>query len=255
MLFTDGCPNNEQSLQMYESGILAVSNGEMIPLNAKLRLALDEISQDVLDVLLDHGTPLDPAAMMRRTIGVSDVVVSEQMRRWHALHTLAVFYRDAFNNQLNSRYQAKFNEYRELTQEAREIAYGFGIGLVKTPIPRAQQPTFGYIAGLIAATTYYVQVSWVAANGQEGEPSEETTYAAPAGSLPVVTAVNTPSIATGFNVYMGLSAETVALQTETPVAAGESFTLAASGLITGRCPGCGQTPDIYITGGNLLRRG
>ncbi len=255
MLLTDGCPNNEQSLQVYESGILAVSNAEMIPLNAKLRLALDEISQDVLNTLLDHGTALDPAATMRRTIGVSDVVVTDQMRRWHALHTLAVFYRDAFNNQLNSRYQAKFNEYRELTREAREIAYGFGVGIVTTPIPRAQQPTFSYVAGLIAATTYYVQVSWVAANGQEGAPSEETTYAAPAGSLPVVTAVNAPAVANGFNVYMGVSAETVTLQTETPVAAGESFTLAPSGLVTGRCPGSGQAPDCYVTGGNLLRRG
>ncbi len=255
MLLTDGSPNNEQTLQVYESGVVAVSNAETIPLTSKLWLALEEISQDVLDALLDHGTPLDPAAMMRRTIGVSDVVVTEQMRRWHALHTLAVFYRDAFNNQLNSRYAAKFNEYRELTQEARQVAYGFGIGIVKTPIPRAQQPTFGYVAGLIPATTYYVEVSWVAANGQEGAPSEETTYASPAGSLPVVTAVNAPAVAMGFNVYMGVSAEAVTLQTETPVAVGTSFTLPASGLVTGRCPGSGQTPDIYVTGGNLLRRG
>ncbi len=168
---------------------------------------------------------------------------------------LEVFYRDAFNNQLNSRYEAKFEEYRALAEEARDKAYQFGIGLALAPIPRAQQPTFSFVAGLIPETIYYVQVSWVSANGQEGEASEQTTYDSPAGSLPVVTPVSPPSVATGFNVYMGLSAETATLQTATPAMVGQSFTLPASGLATGRAPGCGQVPDIYILGGNLLRRG
>ncbi len=54
--------------------------------------------------------------MRRRAIGVSDVVVTRQMKRWHALHTLEIVYRDAFNNQLNDRYQAKFVEYQELRE-------------------------------------------------------------------------------------------------------------------------------------------
>ena len=119
----------------------------MIPLKAKLWLALEEISEDVLDVLLDHSSPADPMATTRRTIGVSDVVVTPQMKRWHAVHTLEVFYRDAFNNQLNSRYQAKFNEYHELSQDAREKTYQFGIGLALTPIPRAQMPVFSVRRG------------------------------------------------------------------------------------------------------------
>lgn len=255
MLLTDGSPNNDRSLQVYESTVLQVSNTEMIPLCDKLRLALEEISEDVLDALLDHGSPADPHATTRRMIGVSDVVVTPQMRRWHALHTLEVFYRDAFNNQLNSRYEAKFNEYRELSQEARFRTYDFGIGIALTPIPRAQQPTFSYIAGLIPETTYYVQVSWVSASGQEGDPSELTTYDSPAGSLPVTTPVNPPAVASGFNVYMGLAADTVTLQTAAPVAVGGSFTLPGTGLVTGRMPGYGQTPDVYVTGGALLKRG
>ncbi len=111
MLLTDGIPNDDASLQAYESAILQVSATEMIPLSAKLSLALTEISQDVLDTLLDRGMPSDPHATTRQTIGVSDVVVTPQMTVWHAVHTLEVFYRDAFNNQLNNRYQAKVNEY------------------------------------------------------------------------------------------------------------------------------------------------
>ena len=255
MLLTDGSPNEDRSLQVYESTILQVSNTEMIPLRDKLRLALEEITEDVLDVLLDHGSPADPHATTRRMIGVSDVVVTPQMRRWHALHTLEVFYRDAFNNQLNSRYQAKFEEYRELSKEARDKTYDFGIGIALTPIPRACPPTFSFVAGLIPDTIYYAQVSWLSAIGQEGDPSEETTYDSPAGSLPVVTPVNPPAVATAFNVYMGLSAETVTLQSATPVPVGGSFTLASTGLVTGRRPGMGQSPDVYVTGGSILMRG
>jgi hypothetical protein len=255
MLLTDGTPNDDGSLQVYESAILAVSHTEMIPLKAKLWLALGEISEDVLDMLLDHSSPADPMATTRRMVGVSDVVVTPQMKRWHAVHTLEVFYRDAFNNQLNSRYQAKFNEYHDLSKDARARTYQFGIGLALIPIPRAQMPVFGYVVGLIPETIYYVQVSWVAANGQEGDLSEQTTYDSPAGSLPVVTAVNPPTVATGFNVYMGLSAETVMLQTPTPVVLNGSFTLPSTGLVSGRCPGTGQTPDVYVTGGQMLSRG
>jgi hypothetical protein len=255
MLLTDGSPNDDASLQVYESAILQVSDTEMIPLTAKLNLALDEISEDVLDVLLDHGAPSDPHAAKRRTIGVSDVVVTRQMKRWHAVHTLEVFYRDAFNNQLNNRYQAKFDEYHELSADARARTYQFGVGLALIPIPKAQTPVFSFVAGLIAETIYYVQVSWVSASGQAGDPSELTTYDSPADGLPVVTAVNPPAGATGFNVYMGLSPQTVTLQNTTPVGVGGSFTLPTSGLVTGSCPGCGQAPDLYVTGGSLLMRG
>jgi len=259
MLLTDGSPNDDESLRVYESGILDVSNTEMIPLKAKLQLALEEISEDVLDVLLDHSAPSDPQATTRRKIGVSDVVVTPQMRRWHAVHTLEVFYRDAFNNQLNTRYQAKINEYQKLAQGARDRTYQYGIGLALTPIPKAQMPVFSFVSGSIAETIYYVQVSWVSANGQMGDASDLTTYDSPAESLPVVTAVNPPAAATGFNVYMGLTAETLMLQNSTPVAVGGSFTLSTSGLttglVTGSRPGRGQVPDVYVTGGMLLRRG
>ncbi len=177
------------------------------------------------------------------------------MKRWHALHSLEVVYRDAFNNQLNDRYQAKFNEYRELSRSARSRTYQFGIGLALNPLPQAQIPAFGVVAGLIPATTYFVQVSWVSATGQMGAPSDATTYDAPADSLAVITAVNPPAAATGFNVYMGLTPDAITLQNSAAIAVGSSFTLPGSGLVTGVPPGDGQAADIYVVGGPTLRRG
>ncbi len=55
MLLTDGNPNATEDLRVYESAILEVANTETIDLGVKLDLATEEISEDVLDFLLDHA--------------------------------------------------------------------------------------------------------------------------------------------------------------------------------------------------------
>jgi hypothetical protein len=256
MLLTDGCPNTTEDLRVYESSILDVSSGEMINLDTKLRLATEEISEIVLNILLDHSNVAVGGDVLRRMLGVSDVVVTRQLKRWHALHTLAIFYRDAFNNQLNDRYEAKWNEYRLLARGAREIALQYGIGLVTIPIPQAGTPVLGSVPGLLPATVYYVQITWVSATGQQGNPSKATAFEAPLASLLTVTnGVNPPPVATGFDVYIGLTEGTTTLQNSLPIAIGQTFTEADSGLVAGIAVGMGQLPDLFITGGSNLRRG
>ena len=264
MLLTDGSPNTNEDLRVYESAILGVAFAEMIDLDVKLGLATEEIGEDVVDFLLDHSSEnsqtfslfqLGMPASGRRKTGVSDVVVTPQMKRWHAVHTLQIVYRDAFNNQLNDRYQAKFLEYQKLSRNAREHTFRFGVGLVQVPIPQAPPPAFSAVAGPIPQVTYYARAAWVAASGQEGEPSAITTYDAPAGSVPVVQMLNPPAAATAFNIYLGLTADGLALQNTDPVPIGQTFTLPETGLAPGRAPGDGQTPDFYVSGGWMLRRG
>ena len=264
MLLTDGNPNTTEDLRVYESAILGLANSETIDLGVKLELATDEIAEAVLDFLLDHAgtnsqvfssSQTSTSAMQRRKTGVSDVVVSRQLKRWHALHTLQVVYRDAFNNQLNDRYQAKFLEYQGLSRDARERYFRFGVGLALTPIPQAPTPAFSAVAGATPETTYYARAAWVGTSGQEGAPSELTAYDAPAGSLPVVQMPNAPAAATGFNVYLGLTPDGIARQNSTTIAVGQSFTLQETGLAAGEVPGDGQSADTYISGGWMLRRG
>ena len=249
MLLTDGNPNTTEDLRAYESAILGVANTEMIDLGVKLGLATEEVTQDVLEFLLSRTDG------SRRAIGVSDVVVTRQMKRWHALHTLEVVYRDAFNNQLNDRYKEKFFEYRKLANVAKAQTLQFGVGLVARPVPIAEAPVFGFEAGPLESTTYYARVAWVSGSGQEGLASEVTTYDAPAGSVPVVTAVNVPAGVVGYHVYLGASEETLRRQTVSPVAVGQSFTLAPTGLAAGVAPGDGQVPDSYVSGSRMMVRG
>jgi hypothetical protein len=254
-LLTDGNPNDLLSLKTYETGILDVAFTEAINLDIKLTLATEEISEVVLEILLDHTRAVDPESNIRRMIGVSDVVVTAPMKRWQALHTLEIVYRDAFNNQLNDRYGVKMAEYQLLSRNAKDHTVSLGIGLALNPVPKAGQPAASTTPGAAVDTTYYIKVSWVSAMGQEGAPSDVTAYESPAGSALVVQAVNPPSVAAGFNVYLGLTPKALALQTPTPVPVGGSFTVPDSGLVAGAAPGNGQTPDVYIVGGPTLRRG
>lgn len=255
MLLTDGSPNTAEDLRAYESAVLSVAHAEMIDVGVKLGLASEEIAQDVLDFLLNRASGTDPRGAARRTTGVGDVVVTRQMKRWHALLTLAVFYRDAFHNQLNDRYKAKWAEYRSLARQARERTYSFGVGLVSEPLAAPEAPRFGFVAGPFEARTYFGQVSWVSASGAESAPSAMSSFEAPALSVPVVEAVNPPGNAVGFHVYLGLTPQTVARQTTTAVAVHDVFTLPATGLAAGAAPGEGQSPEVYVTGEPVLRRG
>jgi hypothetical protein len=256
MLLTDGNPNDKLDLQRYESAILDVASTEAINLDVKLRLATEELSETVLNVLLDHSdSRMDPLATVRRKIGVSDVVVTPQMKRWHALHTLSVVYRDAFNNQLNDRYLQKVEEYQLLSRNARENTMKFGIGLATIPIPQAQTPALSSAPGSDPATIYYVQLSWVSASGQEGAPSEVTAFETSDPSKLAVAGANPPGVATAFNVYVGFTSNSVTLQTASPIPIGQSFMLTVSGMVTGKAPGTGQAADTYVIGGQTLRRG
>ncbi len=254
-LLTDGNPNDTEALRVYESSILRVADVESIDLDIKLRLSTEEIIQDVLDVLIEHAVATDPQGLARRQKGVSDVVVSAQMKRWHALHTLETVYRDAYNNQLNDRYRMKWEEYQELSLDARERTLRYGIGLVANPLPIPAAPQCGIAQGPIAATTYYVQATWVSALGQESAPSELTTYTTVDDSLLAVRQINPPVGAAGWNVYLGTSAYSLARQNGTPMAVNGMFTLPTSGLAAGPLPGGGQMADTFISGSTTMRRG
>ncbi len=247
-LLTDGNPNDTEALRAYETAILDVAKVERIDLDTKLDLATEEVSAEVLGVLLDHAS-----TDARRNTGVSDVVVTPQMKRWHAFRTLEIVYRDAFGSQLNDRYRAKWKEYQDLSRNAREDTMRFGVGLALNPIPKGPQPVFSFVSGMSPATIYYAQLSWLSATGQEGTPGDLTNYQTPEGSVLAVGATNPPAGAAGFNVYVGLASTDVSLQSTIPV--GQSFTLPPTGLVTGNPPGSGQAADVYVTGGRTLRRG
>ncbi len=113
-LFTDGGPAVIADLRRYESSAESVARDEQIDLDAKLAVAAEEVGLETFSFLLMHATPM--TEMSRRRAGVRDVVVTEPMRRWHAVRTLAGLYRDAYGSSVNDRYRRKWEEYEKLAK-------------------------------------------------------------------------------------------------------------------------------------------
>jgi hypothetical protein len=255
-LFTDGPINEAIDLQNYENAILTVANSEQIDLAGKGALAQGEIASKLILFLLRRFRQPDVlwTVTYRRTIGVGDVVVTDPLRRWHALQTLALVYRDAYNNQLNDRYKGKWAEYEQLAADAAESYFQIGVGLVSGPIPKAALPLLTTIFGSGSAATYYAAVAWVNQTGQAGSASEVAQLTLSTGQQLVVAAVHPPPNATGWNAYIGEAPEATSLQNSGPIAIGNTWTLAAA-LQAGAPPGRGQEPTWFLVDQRLIERG
>ena len=253
-LFMDGPINDTADLQDYESSLLSMAATEGVDITAKMLLAQDEIGRQLLRFLL--RVPLrDAKADVRRTIGVTDVVITKPLKHCHALKSIGLLYRDAYNSQLNDRYLGKWNEYERLAQEAIEEYLQIGLGLVADPIPRSAEPVLTTVAGNGAATTYYVATSWLNATGQEGALGDVNAIATDDATELIVATANPPANVPAWNVYAGTAADLITLQNAQPIAVGTSWALPVSGLILGARPKKGQEPDYFLFHDRRIQRG
>lgn len=261
-LLVDGQINGLQDLQRYEASLLSVTGIEQIDVNAKMALAKDLISADLLTFLMkqSYRDPLYASFAFdtnygRRKKGVSDVVATEELKRWHALRSIELVYMDAYNNQLNDRYKGKWSRYQALAETASVQLLDVGVGLVSDPIRRADPPILFGLAGALMGATYYVRVAWVNQAGQEGAPSDAASLQTVDGMQLVVSAAKPPVNAAKWNVYAGLAPEEVSLQNPTPLAVGFDWTLPVTGLRNGQQAGSGQAPEQYVANHHVFQRG
>lgn len=252
-LFNDGPISTTMDLQNYESGILGVASTEGIDLAGKMTLAQDEIANELMLFLLRRLPVSDFRWSVRRTRGTSDVVVTPPLKQWHALKSLAMVYRDAYNNQLNDRYLNKWNEYENLAKASAETYLQIGVGLVADPLPKACVPVLSAVPGPGNAATYYIAATWTNAAGQESSPSDISTISTTDGQQTVIVVVNPPENISGWNLYAGQSPDAVSLQNDTPIALGDSWTLSA--LVSGRPAGSGQQPTWFFVDHRVIERG
>ena len=102
-LFNDGPISTAADLQQYENSILTVASTENIDLAAKLLLAQQDLANEVALFLLrrprrrDYSL-WDDSSASPRSRHLTDVVVTDPLRKWHVHRTLALVYRDAYNN-------------------------------------------------------------------------------------------------------------------------------------------------------------
>src|SRR3984957_790763 len=140
-LFNDGPISTAADLQQYENSILTVASAENIDLGSKLMLAQQELANEVALCLLRRPQRCDQSLWedssgFLSSRDLTNVVVTDPLRKWHVHRTLALVYRDAYNNQLNNRYQGKWAEYETLAKASARVYFQIGVGLVADPVPQ-----------------------------------------------------------------------------------------------------------------------
>jgi hypothetical protein len=253
-LFQDGPISDTADLQKYESDILSVASVEGIDLGAKMSLAQQELANELLLFLLRRPYVRDPWFGDRRERDLKDVVVTGPLRQWHVYKSLALVYRDAYNNQLNDRYQGKWQEYEGLAKSSERTYFQIGVGLVPDPVPKAPVPTLSVVIGAGAGGTYYVAVTWVNAAGHEGAPSDFVELTTSDGQQLVVGVGAAPESVTGWNVYVGTSPGNATLQNPTSLPMDGGWTM-NGGLAAGGALGDGQGPSWFVVDHRVIERG
>lgn len=241
-LFTDGIILAVDDLTAHDSGILNVASAEGIDLTRKLELAQEELAME-LSILLGSGD------------GLRSLVVTAAIRLWHAFHTLELVYRDAYSNQLNERYGRKRDQYAGLAQWAMQKVIDGGVGVSLNPVPKAEPAALTHFPGQQQGATYYVCTSWLSATGEEGAAGEWRAISVPDGNVLSVRPVNLPASATGWNVFVGLSPDSMTRQNDSVLVPAEAWLQVSAVTGTGAAPGGGQTADTIRTFPRILQRG
>jgi hypothetical protein len=261
-LFTDTNIISLNDLLQYETTLVQVASSHGIDVNTKIGLATSAIGNKLMLWLLNVGMS-DPQWLNRRLLGLSTIVVTPPLERWLCLESLSYFFAEAYNIQLNSRFQGKWTEYQQLAGAAANSTLLSGIGIVYKPLPQPALPLVTIAAGTLPAQALFVQTAWVDEAGNESAPSPVNGEVLPANSAVTVAMAEgvskTPQSAVGWNIYMSSISTGLTLQNTTPVAAGSTWSLSTAGVNNNSgfiaAQNLGQSPDFYIRISKQIQRG
>jgi hypothetical protein len=252
-LFTDGPIATIEELADHDGGVLEVANTESINLTRKLVIAQEEIGVE-LAALLPQLKSFD-----EQYVGdvrpLESVVVTAPLRLWHIYHTLELVYRDAYYNQLNDRYQAKWKEHVDLAKWAAAKVMETGVGMAADPVPVAPAPQVQVVNGSLAAGTYFVTVAWVNSRGEEGASPAAVAVAVDTGMTLQASVGAAPGNARGWNVYAGASADELVLQNGSLLDPHDVWLQPAQVSTNGAGPSGGQRPTYLRALPRVIQRG
>jgi hypothetical protein len=244
-LLVDGDVNSLDDLKEWDSGVLEVAHGEGIDLGAKLRRAQAEVEEEIERFLRDQE---------RGTLG--QVVIDRGLKHWHALKTLEALYRDAYFNQLNDRYGAKWKHYLELANRQGQRYFDAGVAIVGAPLRRPAWVAVRVEDGALAPANYRIQATVVDALGRESAPCPVQVESSPLPHSLFVSLPYAPEGAVGWNVYLSADDGPTALQNAAPMGLEAEWALPLTGVVAGRPPGEGQpAEEVVRASGSVLLRG
>jgi hypothetical protein len=252
-LFTDGPPSSIDRLAALDSQLLSVASTEGIDVTRKLELAHEEVGLD-LHALLNRMSPADRLMWAVVKPKLENVVVTTALRLWHAYRTLELVYSDAYNSQLNDRYLGKRDQFRHMAVAHRERLIEVGAGMASIPVPRAMTALLAAAPGSLPDNIYYATAAWLNRANEEGASAIPAAIATSSSSFSARLGP-APANATGWNVYVGMDPDSMALQNSSPLGIGAAWVQPVWISATGRKPGCGQVPSYVQALTRIVQRG
>jgi hypothetical protein len=257
-LFTDTAAITIDDLLPFETSLVSVASSHGINVDTKIALSLSAIGDKLMQWLLAIGAS-DPQWLQRRTLGLSTVVITPTLRRWIAFDALARFFAEAYNVQLNTRFQGKWKEYQGQASDAEDMTFSSGLAIVFNALPKPEMPVISIQDGSMPAQSIFVQTTWVDGSGNESSPSpingEILSGAATIAVAMAEGAIGAPVSVAGWNVYASALQTGLTRQNSQPLPIGSVWQAPASGLVAGAPPTSGQTPSCYVTLTRRILRG
>jgi hypothetical protein len=257
-LFTDADVVTLDDLLKFESSLVQISSTHGIDVATKINLAASGIGDRLMLWLLKESGS-DPQSFKRRVLGLSTVVVTPTLHKWLCFDSLARFFAEAYNVQLNTRFQGKWTEYQQQASAAADIVFMSGLGIIYDPLPKPPLPLVSVQSGTTPAQALFVQTAWVNRNGIESALSPINGVILQSNSGVAVTMIPAtaapPSAATGWNIYAAATPNGVTRQNNSPLPINFAWQLPNSGPSAGPEPSNGQEPDLYVTLSRQIQRG
>jgi len=258
-LLNDGPPSGMVDLMAQDSQVMDVAVQENIDVSGKLALAQEEVRLEVKS-MLDSLTSTTGLIGTYQGLwagvppGVGNVAVTPALKLWHTYRTLFLIYSDAYYSQLNDRYGAKRDQFDQRANWAWEKVMQHGLGIVQNPVPSGNLPGLTAIpGGTFANGTYYAAVTWVNSAGEEGSCGPVASITT-VGSVIAATAGAAPAAATGWNFYLGIAPDGLALQNGSPLQPGQVWHQPGT-IQQGRKPGDGQHANYTQPVPRIMQRG
>jgi hypothetical protein len=254
-LFIDGSPSNIEDLTDQDSGLLDVCRIQQIDAGRKLNLAYREIDVEIESMFEQQRSVYSPYCGHPR-LRIGQIAITPPLKMWHTWHTLSLVYRDAYFDQLNDRFQAKWNEFRAMAESAKNRLRDLGIGLVLDPLPRSTPPGLTPVPATETGGTFYFAVTLRNAAGEHSAPSSVETIQLSGGNAVDVQLTGAAANATGWDVYVGSSPKTCCKQNDGLLSLGDAWSFYPStAVLNGPLPKAGQDPNFLRALPRLLQRG
>ncbi len=228
----------------YDSKLSILSAQESTSIEAKSRLAQNEIETQITSFVLRHSGLSESAARQLP----AKVTVTEALQRWHSMLTLSLFYADLASLQNSTLHRDQSRYYEMKTDAAKDQLFDTGLGIVNFPVPQPPVPAVRSVPASNVSRILRARIRFVDIDGVVGAPSNEFLLDMSAGQQLTVSLPALPPRVAGWLLFAGDSPDALRLSTSTPVAAGGILSVTPSipdsaGAILNPAA---QAPDRFI---------